>query len=370
MTATIQTVWACVGELAGMIISLDTFLGRQSTWHFALALPTMLIPFAIGCLLKAHDSPRSLLIAGKKDEALRALEYYQCPEDWQASLNDISAECHAELSPNPTSLDDGVRKTLANMSRRMKMGSFLRPLLIATFVLTFVHLDDWLWISYSTQVFENVGLSPNSATRASLFMSLPQAMVSILLLFYFDDFSRRSLLIVPTIVSVFCALLGVLGLFSRAGHLFGAWPMYQVMPILATIDLASAAAASESAYTVVPELFSQRDRILGSAIVGIAQNCFGGVVATISLSVVNIHGTQFVLIPFVLMNIVYVIVVYRYLPETNGKSFQAISAQFQDDIPPILRNLFAPPSLRAPLQWLSAHFLPGGAQGRGPSRVA
>lgn len=47
--------------------------------------------------------------------------------------------------------------------------------------------------------------------------------------------------------------------------------MYQVMPILATIDLASAAAASESAYTVVPELFSQRDRILGSAIVGITQ---------------------------------------------------------------------------------------------------
>lgn len=75
-----------------------------------------------------------------------------------------------------------------------------------------------MWISYSTQVFENVGLSPNSATRASLFMSLPQAMVSVLLLCYFDDFSRRSLLIVPTIVSIFCALFGVVGLFSRAGE--------------------------------------------------------------------------------------------------------------------------------------------------------
>lgn len=48
-------------------------------------------------------------------------------------------------------------------------------------------------------------------------------------------------------------------------------------------------------------------------------------VATISLSVVNIHGTQFVLIPFILMNIVYVAVVYKYLPETNGKSFQVRS---------------------------------------------
>lgn len=64
-----------------MVISLDTFLGRESSWHFALALPNMLIPLALGCLLTAHDSPRSLLIAGRKDDALRALEYYQVSDE-------------------------------------------------------------------------------------------------------------------------------------------------------------------------------------------------------------------------------------------------------------------------------------------------
>lgn len=47
--------------------------------------------------------------------------------------------------------------------------------------------------------------------------------------------------------------------------------MARMMPIFAAVDLSLAAFASESAYSVVPELFSQKDRILGTAIVGITQ---------------------------------------------------------------------------------------------------
>jgi hypothetical protein len=276
-------------------------------------------------------------------------------------------ECSSDLPSNlnKTSAEEG---TMRYLWYRLKMGSFLRPLLIATFVLTFVHLDEWLWISYSTQVFENVGLSQNAAMRASLFMSLPQAIVSVLLLFCFDGFSRRCLLIVPTVVSIICAVLAVFGLLSNTGELFGTWQMHNVMPILASIDLASAAAASESAYTVVPELFSQRDRILGSAIVGIAQNTFGGIVATISLSVVNIHGTHFVLLPFIVMNVIYVFVVYAYLPETNGYSFKSISQNFSDDIPSFLHH-FHFPSFRYILKNLWHIPLPVPYRGRGVTKV-
>lgn len=99
-----------------------------------------------------------------------------------------------------------------------------------------------------------------------------------------------------------------------------------------------AAIASESAYSVVPELFQQADRIRGTALIGMAQveskvennkfekyfeiqNIFGGFVTTLALPLMNEGGIEWVLAPFILLNSVYVIVIGRKLPETSGKSF-------------------------------------------------
>lgn len=84
--------------------------------------------------------------------------------------------------------------------------------------------------------------------------------------------------------------------------------------------MSAAAVAAEGAYTVTTEIFMQRDRILGGAIIGILQNCFGGILTATLLTVVNTYGTQFVLGPFILMNIFYIIGVSKWLIETNGIS--------------------------------------------------
>ncbi|KAI1725783.1 sugar transporter domain-containing protein [Ditylenchus destructor] len=366
------TVWACVGELTGMIVSLDSVLGRPSTWHLALVAPNLLIPLALFFIVTAPDSPRSLLISGNTQEALDALKFYQCSEDWMVSLADIRSEAQSLVRQNETGDIDKnfvfnkrndaalnelyttkpagitthndsyilrIQRLVRLINWRLRSGAFVRPLLLGMFVLTFAHLDDWLWISYSTRVFQNAGMESGEAMRASLLMSFPQAILSIALLFCFDGFSRRLLLIAPTVISIIIATLAVVGLSKQRAHqdaLWGNVSIQKLMVILASIDLSAAAVASESAYTVVPELFSQRDRILGSAIIGIVQNLFGGVLTTVSLSIINIYGTQFVLLPFIAINIVYVLVVYRWLPETNGKSFHTISTQFHEELPQVL----------------------------------
>uniref|UniRef100_A0A914CST6 Uncharacterized protein n=1 Tax=Acrobeloides nanus TaxID=290746 RepID=A0A914CST6_9BILA len=291
-------------------------------------------------------------MASKMDDAKKSLEFYQCAEDWENSLNDIVEEF--EVDDSDTSDSDESTSAVINGNQknkqqssctiskpqafdtiisRFKTGRFVRPLLISAFVQTFIHLDDWLWISYSTQVFENAGLSSRTAMRASLYMSLPQAFLSVSLLFCFDSFSRRWLLIAPTIGSIICSIMAVFGLMRSDGKLYGIIEMSRMMPIFAAIDLSLAAFASESAYSVVPELFSQKDRILGTAIVGITQNFFGGILSNVILSIVNIYGTQYVLLPFIFLNIIYVIGIYWWLPETNGKSFQVIAQYFKRQLP-------------------------------------
>uniref|UniRef100_A0A915NXX9 Major facilitator superfamily (MFS) profile domain-containing protein n=1 Tax=Meloidogyne floridensis TaxID=298350 RepID=A0A915NXX9_9BILA len=315
------TVWACLGELFGMFISLNNVLGTPDQWHIALGFPVLIIPFAMFFLATAPDSPRALLTSGKEDKALKSLQFYQNSEDWIVSMKDIRTELseqyreeHFLLKQNMSA--DDKNSALIIMKSRFSTGKFVYPLMLGAFILTFTHLDDWLWISYSTQAFENAGVPTVIAQKSSLWMSIPQAMISIALLFCFEEISRRQLLILPTIGSVFCALISIYVVLSS-----GALISPEHLPVIAALDLCNAAVASASAYSIVPELFPQKDRIMGTALIGMTQNLFGGFLTTIALPLMNQWGIEYVLLPFAVMNVIYIIFVSKLLPETRGKSF-------------------------------------------------
>lgn len=325
------TMWACAGEFFGLFISMDFALGNEKFWPLALAVPTSILPFCIVCVWNSAESPRHLVSKNKLEEAKRSLQYYQVTEDWETSLNDMTSEVRLyadQFKCEPTWLGPIKRQLM-----RFKDGSFIRPLFVATFTQSFVHMNDWLWISYSTQVFINAGLPSAAAQTASLLMAIPQAFVSFGLLFCFDNFSRRYLLITPTIGSILCGILGGTALRKRKGQFLPLLPNQYILPVVATVDLCLAAVASESAYTITPELFLQTDRVIGTAIVTFVQNIFGGILSNLLLTVINEKGTEYVLIPFAIINVFYVLGVAQILPETSHKTFQEIAKSFSRDLP-------------------------------------
>ncbi|KAI6233672.1 MFS domain-containing protein [Aphelenchoides fujianensis] len=279
------TVWACIGELIGMLLGLEICLGTESS------------------VAHRADRPQS--------------EFGRLADVFGRFLSEFRADQYVEterLLRKSSASSLRTEHLLHSIKKRFHSGSFLRPLLLGSYVLTFVHVDDWLWISYSTQVFENIGWSAKSATTTSLFIVIPQAIISVLTLCFFDRFSRRTLIILPTVASIFCSTLAIIGL--SYGHLFGILPVYLIVPVLAAVDLSAAAIASEGAIA------------------------FGGVLTATLLTVVNTYGTQFVLGPFILMNVFYIIGVHKWLPETNGISATAIAKQFSENIPTIFHQNF------------------------------
>ncbi|CAB3401120.1 unnamed protein product [Caenorhabditis bovis] len=321
------TMWACLGELGGMLISLDSILGRPSCWQWAMGFPLILLIPSLCILLKAPESPRYLFLANQENLARKAMAFYQNSIDGKQSIEEILVE-KQYISKNKFDENGNSKKSedigLVNYTmERLKDGRFTRPLLVALLVQTFVHLDDWLWIPYSTQIFENYGLDSGTAQISSLLMSVPQAFISIGLLGCFDNFGRRTLLIVPTILSALFGFLAIVFGLSKSNGL----------PLLATLDLAVAAISGESAYAIVPELFLANDKVLATAIAGIVQNCFGGVLTSFLLTALNSRGVEKVLIPFVIMNVVYAALNYKFLPETAGKSPQEISRNYSQNLP-------------------------------------
>lgn len=104
----------------------------------------------------------------------------------------------------------------------------------------------------------------------------------------FESFTRRSLLLVPTFFSVLIGIFAIIAVnfgrgasftFRERSHfrdrfafsVLAGFPIASTLAILASMDLSAAAISGESAYAIVPELFLTNDKILGTAIVGIAQ---------------------------------------------------------------------------------------------------
>ncbi|CAD6187462.1 unnamed protein product [Caenorhabditis auriculariae] len=333
------TMWACVGELGGMFISLDDILGKPATWQLAMGVPLLFLIPALYILLKAPESPRYLYLTNREFEARKAMSYYQNPSDGKQSLEEIMGEAQILLKDkcidengNASKVEKSEKFVLKTIVQRLKDGQFSRPLIIALFVQSFVHLDDWLWISYSTHIFENNGLSAGKAQRASLLMSLPQAIISVALLGFFDNFRRRTLLIIPTMFSVAFGAVAIFFTSFSSASPFGI-PTALILPILAALDLSVAAISGESAYAIVPELFLPNDKVLGTAMVGITQNIFGGLLTNFLLTAVNKIGTAKVLVPFVMMNAIYVLFTYNFLPETGEKTPQEVARNFSNDMP-------------------------------------
>lgn len=103
-----------------------------------------------------------------------------------------------------------------------------------------------IWLSYSTEVFLEAGIKDYYAQYASLLMSIPQAAISVLLAFYLESFSRKDLIVIPTLGSAFFASIAIIGLgMSRTAT---TWAL--VVPVMAAADLFTAAIASESVYAV------------------------------------------------------------------------------------------------------------------------
>ncbi|KJH40092.1 hypothetical protein DICVIV_13984 [Dictyocaulus viviparus] len=66
------TVWACLGELGGMVFSLKELLGRPTTWHIAMCLPLLLLIPAL-CILVQVSEPTRDIISLEEDGQATAL---------------------------------------------------------------------------------------------------------------------------------------------------------------------------------------------------------------------------------------------------------------------------------------------------------
>ncbi|EFO82655.1 CRE-SLCF-2 protein [Caenorhabditis remanei] len=166
------TMWACMGELGGMTISLDEFFGTPELWQWAMGFPLLVLLPALYIICHAPESPRYLFLENRENEARKAMSYYQSPVDCKQSIEEILMEKQFTLQMVKEKVDENGNSSkkerdglVTSIIERLKDGKFTRALLIALFVQTFVHLDDWVDIKRKVQNHHKVNFSCGFPTR-------------------------------------------------------------------------------------------------------------------------------------------------------------------------------------------------------------
>ena len=175
-------------------------------------------------------------------------------------------------------------------------------------------------MSYSVQLFQSVGLSMNDSSLATCALGLAQFIATSSTILFVERAGRRQLMLIGTLGMV--AALGACTLtFNLSEHSEAA--RYISIGMTLVFIAFFSIGPSIVPWVVVSELFGQHYRATASSL-AICCNWICNFVVMFAFSPMQSAMGHFVLLPFAALCFGFVVFLYKFMPETKGKSFSEI----------------------------------------------
>lgn len=307
------------GVLVSQILGLDFVLGTKDLWPYDLG--ATVIPIAIMlCLLPCcPESPRFLmLVTMDEDEAEKALIWLRDTDDVGEELEEMRSEAEKQKRMQKFAFMDLFRDKL------------LREPLIISVVLQLTQQFSGInaVIYYSTEIFRSAGLSAHNAEYATIATGGVNVVMTLVSAFIMDKAGRRFLLLIGVGgLFIFSAVLAVSLILIKKFSI--AWLSYLAIVAVIGYIIAFASGPGSIPWFMVAEIFSQGPR---SAAVSVSTmvNWFSNFTVGLVFPLLNellIH--QYSFLPFVVLLFIFLIFIYRRVPETKGKTIEQILLLFK-----------------------------------------
>ncbi|GLB45035.1 putative major facilitator superfamily, sugar transporter (TC 2.A.1.1) family protein [Lyophyllum shimeji] len=323
------------------------FIGGTGATQKALAwqLPWIIqgipaVVLAVGTFFMPY-SPRLLVNKGRDAEAVSTLSYLRnLPEDHeliQIEFLDIKAEAIFDRrileQRYPQLVKEGasiwVREIMGYANLFRTKDSFKRTAIagIIMFFQQWTGIDSIIY--YAPFIFENLGLSSNSVSLlATGVVGVIMVFASILSMVFIDTFGRKPLWIAScTGMGLSMLIVGIItAKFSSdwPAHAAGGWAAV----VFVWIYIANFAyGAGPVSWTLISEIFPLSTRAKGTAI-GATSNWANTIVVAYSVPPMIKHIGFGTYILFASFNVLSIIFVYFFVPETKGKTLEEMDLVF------------------------------------------
>jgi MFS transporter, SP family, galactose:H+ symporter len=301
---------------AGILLAsvVDLIFIRSGNWRamFACALvPSVILFFGT---LKLSESPRWLFKKGRAQEARLALALCASEEEVAHEMQEMA--------------------DVANFNKQHKKINFLQKRYMLPFfiALAIACLNQLTGINsllqFSTYILKQSGLDSNLfAMLGTVGITLVNFLTTLLAFFLIDKVGRRPLMNFGTAgIVVSLAFCGAINFFMPVGSTQG----YLIIFGMLVYILSYAIGPGVIVWLVVSEMLPTVIRGKGMSICLFVNSMISTVLASLFLTISQHIGYagNFWLCSF--FTIFYFILVYKYLPESRGKTLEEIEVEFKD----------------------------------------
>ncbi|MBV8853731.1 MAG: D-xylose transporter XylE [Sinobacteraceae bacterium] len=277
---------------------------NSTGWRIMLASEALPSAVFLALLMFVPDTPRWLVLRGRSTEALEQLRRIMNELDARAILADIE-------------------RTLTVRSSRLL--AFGWPVVIIGVLLSvfqqFVGINAVMY--YAPLMFQNMGASTDAALLQTVIVGTANLLFTLVAIVTVDSWGRKPLLITGAVIMA-VAMLALGTLFSA--HVVGLGALIAVVTYIAGFALSWGPVT----WVMLAEMFP--NAVKGKAMgLAVAAQWIANLVVTVSFKVIDGNSTLNALFNhgfaywlYGAVSILAAIFVIRYVPETKGRSLEAI----------------------------------------------
>ncbi|MDH4296699.1 MAG: sugar porter family MFS transporter, partial [Cyclobacteriaceae bacterium] len=286
--------------------------GGTNAWRWMLGVEGIPAIAYFFLLFAVPESPRFLIKKGKIAEAKGILEKIET-QDINAEIIDIQA-------------------SMLLKKENLFSGRYGKSISIAFLVAMFNQFSGINAILYyAPRIFELSGLSSGDSMFQPVFIGATNGLFTVLGLLIIDKVGRKKLLIVGSIGMAIC-----LGLVARAFYL-QSFEGYDLLFFLVGYILFFAFSTGAVIWVLISEVFPNSVRGQGQSL-GSFTHWFFAAVITFLFPVVAgefAMGSGHAFAFFSIMMALQAIVVWKFFPETKGKTLENLGKELSKDLPSI-----------------------------------
>jgi sugar porter (SP) family MFS transporter len=293
-----------LGILVAFVSNYFFASSGEDSWRWMLGI--MVVPAALFAMLVGTipESPRWLVLNGKTEEATPILERLG-EKDTVSAIGDI-------------------RSSVSASSESLYQPKYSKPLLLAVLLAMFNQLSGInAIIYYSKRIFEMAGFDASNAYLQSIYIGSANLIFTLLAMSVIDRFGRKRLLLIGSLgMILFLALTAAAFRDPGASNPNVVWYL---------IGFIAFFAFSQGAviWVFISEIFPNSVRSQGVSLGSFTHWIMAALISYAFPVIVNSgpNGGYYSFVFYTLMMVLHLFFVWKYLPETKGKSLERIQEE-------------------------------------------
>ncbi|KAK3585501.1 hypothetical protein CHS0354_003354 [Potamilus streckersoni] len=288
-------------------------LGMKLKWNVMAFLGVIPATLTMLAMIFVPETPRWLIMQNRKTDALQALSSLRGPH------TDVEDECR--------DIEEGIDSKESFYWSEFRRPELLRPLRISVLIMVFQQLSGINAIMfYTVSIFKSAGLE--NSEGATVMIGAVQVVSTFLAVISMDRAGRRKLLITAgTIMCITCFTFGLYYMKVSQGTPASSLGWLAVGSLILYI-IGFSLGWGPIPMLIMSEIFPARARGAASGI-AIFCNWFCAFLVTkefiVAQEILGTAGTFWIFAAVCLSGVMYV---WRYVPETKGKSLEDIELYF------------------------------------------